>query len=119
MSRFASPLRYPGGKSSTLLQVREIIKYNKLEGGYYVEPYAGGCGLALSLLFEGTVKYIYINDLDRSIWAFWYSILKFPEKFIKKIEQTQITIDEWHKQKEVQSNKNLEDPFILGFSTFF
>lgn len=119
MSRFASPLRYPGGKSSTLIQVREIIKYNQLSNGYYVEPYAGGCGLALSLLFERTVKEIYINDLDRSIWAFWESILNNTARFIEKIETTSIDIQEWHAQKEIQSQKEHAEIFELGFSTFF
>ncbi len=47
-----------------------LLRENRLERGHYAEPYAGGCGLALSLLFDGYVSDIHINDIDRAIWAF-------------------------------------------------
>jgi hypothetical protein len=46
------------------------------------EPYAGGCGLALALLFEGHVSDIHINDIDRSVRTFWHVILNRTEEFI-------------------------------------
>ncbi len=67
MRRIFSPLRYPGGKVCLFDMVALILKSNRLERGHYAEPYAGGCGLALALLYEGYVSDIHINDFDPSI----------------------------------------------------
>ncbi|MDV0461092.1 hypothetical protein [Klebsiella quasipneumoniae] len=40
------------------------MRHNKISGGYYVEPYAGGAGAALYLLLNGYVNHIIINDAD-------------------------------------------------------
>ncbi|MFG4620631.1 DNA adenine methylase, partial [Acinetobacter baumannii] len=85
----------------------------------YIEPYAGGAGLALSLLFHRYVSNIHLNDIDISIWSFWYSILFKTDDFIELIKSTEITIDEWHQQKYIQNIKNEVDTLTLGFSTFF
>lgn len=119
MSKTPSPLRYPGGKTSIANMVAKVIKENNLTKCCYVEPYAGGCGLALSLLFDGYVHELYLNDIDRSIWAFWNSIITETERFIKKIQEISITIEEWHKQRDIQRNKDKFDDFTLGFSSFF
>lgn len=39
--------------------VNAILYHNNLNNGYYIEPYAGGAGLALSLLFEGHVNEVF------------------------------------------------------------
>lgn len=114
-----SPLRYPGGKAKVVPFVKSLILQNKLVGGSYIEPYVGGGAVALSLLFEGIVNDIYINDKDKSIFAFWHSILFETEKFCKKIKDVEITMDNWHEQREIQRHKETADIFELGFSTFF
>lgn len=119
MSRSASPLRYPGGKACLLDITLEIISVNDLEQKHYVEPYSGGCGLALSLLFEGHVTHVHLNDADRSIWAFWHSVLHSNDALVKLIENTEISVEEWERQRAIQSRKADADPLELGFSTFF
>lgn len=114
-----SPLRYPGGKSRISGFITQLIKDNNIIGGNYVEPFAGGAGVALYLLFNNIVKNIYINDKDISIYAFWKSILDDTDKFIRKIQETEISITEWEKQRKIQQNKVNESLFDLGFSTFF
>jgi len=52
-----------------------LIRLNGREGGVYVEPYAGGAGAALSLLYGEYVKQVLINDADSRIYAFWDSIV--------------------------------------------
>ena len=117
-NKFYSPLRYPGGKTKLAPFVKELFYENKLVGAHYLEPFAGGAGVALSLLFEEYVKTITINDYDRSIYAFWHSVVHENERFLRKIKQTAINLDTWKLQHEVQRNKKSEDLFDLGFSTF-
>lgn len=114
-----SPLRYPGGKSKLYDLFVLIIKNNFSHPVAYAEPYAGGAGLALSLLFNGSVKNIYINDINRSIFAFWHSVLYETDALIEMINDIPVTIETWHMQKEIQLQKEDIDLLSLGFSTFF
>ncbi len=116
--RFYSPLRYPGGKSKLSKFVSTICIENNVNG-CYVEPYAGGASVALFLLLEGYVNDIVINDKDRSIYAFWYSVLKKTIKFCNLIESADINLDTWRKCKDIQRNKGNSNLLELGFSTFF
>ena len=113
-----SPLRYPGGKNKLSAFIAKICIDNNING-HYVEPYSGGSSVALFLLLEGFVKRITINDKDRSIYAFWHSVLNKKNQLCDLIENTEITIDEWHKQREIQYNKEKAGLLELGFSTFF
>jgi len=116
--RFYSPLRYPGGKNKLAKFVALICKKNNIDG-HYVEPYAGGASVALYLLVNGYVKEITINDFDRTIYAFWYSILSDTERFCRKIKNTEITVENWKKFKKIHKNKKAANLFDLGFATFF
>ncbi|MFP4927936.1 DNA adenine methylase [Staphylococcus pseudintermedius] len=120
ISNLKSPLRYPGGKAKLYNKVKDIIQANySKELPIYFEPFAGGGGLALKLLSKGIVRKIHINDFDRAIYAFWYSILYYTEDFCKKISETEISISEWEKQKEIYLDSEKRNIFDLGFATFF
>lgn len=114
-----SPLRYPGGKSRLVVFIKSIIEQNYLKGGTYIEPFSGGAAIALALAIDGYMERIVINDYDRSIYAFWYSILHYTDAFIDKIRNTPLSLKEWHTQRIIQLDKQNTDLFDLGFSTFF
>lgn len=116
-----SPLRYPGGKAKIADFIKQVVKDNDLLDGVYVEPYAGGAAVALSLLMDEYVSRIIINDKDRSIYAFWHSVLYDTERLCKLIEETPVTMETWWEQRTFQSveNKETTDLLTLGFSTFF
>lgn len=77
-------------------------------------------GVALRLLFNDDVEKIMVNDFDKGIYAFWYSVLNYTEQLIEKIETSPITIEEWKVQRDIQNNKdNCENLLSLGFSTLF
>ncbi len=116
---FYSPLRYPGGKGNLSAFFYEAIKENDLSDGVYVEPYAGGASIALSLLFNEYVSSVIINDIDRSIYAFWHSVLYNTDKLCELISKTKINMNIWRKCKEIQRRKNRTALLELAFSTFF
>jgi DNA adenine methylase len=111
------PLRYPGGKRQLFDFVTKILEQNRLLGCTYIEPYCGGAGLALYLLFKDYVKRIILNDIDRYVYAFWYSVLNRPDEMCELVKKTTITVEEYKKQKEVY--KNSDDLFEIGFATLF
>lgn len=114
-----SPLRYPGGKSRLTNFMKLVIEKNNLTNGVYAEPFAGGSGVALGLLFDGYVDSILINDIDPSIYAFWYSVLYFEDELCALIQNTPVTMDVWHKQKAIFKLQDSSELLELGFSTFF
>jgi len=121
MKTFYSPLRYPGGKSKLAKFIALLCEKNQIDNtsGHYVEPYAGGASVALFLLFNGHVSEVSINDSDRSIYAFWYTILNHNKKMINTIKKTKVDIKTWQKCRDIQRDKDKAPLFDLGFSTFF
>lgn len=117
--KFYSPLRYPGGKGKIADFIKLVIEKNVLIDGHYVEPYAGGASVALALLMNEYVSTIHINDIDQSVYAFWYAALNDTEAFCKKIMDTPITVKEWRNQKKIQKSLNENNITDIGFSTFF
>jgi DNA adenine methylase len=114
-----SPLRYPGGKAKLFGYFTEVITQNNLFSHTYCEPYAGGAGLALKLLSSGFVQNVALNDIDESIFAFWESVLRYPDDFCDLIYNTPICMEEWYRQKEIWKSRDLSSPLALGFAAFF
>lgn len=117
--RYASPLRYPGGKTGLTGFLSNVIQRNGLSGCKYYEPYAGGAGAALSLLKLGEVSELYLNDADRRIFSFWQSAISESERFVERIHSVPLTIQEWHRQHEICSTPDSHSQFDVGFAAFF
>lgn len=116
--QFNTPLRYPGGKGKFAPFVKDLMLTNSLNGDY-LEPYAGGAGVALDLLFNNYCKNIHINDLDIAIFNFWISVTEDTECFLRLLHDTPVTIEEWFKQKDILENPDDHSQISHGFATFF
>jgi DNA adenine methylase len=119
MSRFCSPLRYPGGKNCIFNFVSNLFYENDLLGVSYAEPYAGGAGLALRLLFEEYVDRIYINDFDKAIYAFWTAIINNPDKFCAWAADVDVSMESWFHYRDIQRDFENANNFELAKATFF
>ena len=118
MEQFNTPLRYPGGKGRLTQFVADLIEANGMTGCHYVEPYAGGAGIAITLLYLEYASHIHLNDLNRSVHAFWHSVMNEPDEMCRLVRETVPTMDEWRRQKAVQADMDASI-LALGFSTFF
>ncbi len=114
-----SPLRYPGGKTKLYDKVVGILKQNGMEDVIYVEPFAGGCGLAIKLLLHGDVSSIIINDIDPAIFAFWHCVLYKTEELCSRLAECRITIKERDRQIKVLMDVNHHSTIDIGFATLF
>lgn len=114
-----SPLRYPGGKGKLAPFMGLMINKMNIQNGTYIEPFAGGAGVALELLMEDYVDDIVINDYDKAIYSVWRAIINEPENLVDRILQTPVNIDEWKKQKEIYVRQNRKYSLDLAFATFF
>ena len=114
-----SPLRYPGGKARLSPFIKLLIENAGIEKPVYIEPYAGGAGVALSLLIDGIVDEVVINDYDKAIYSMWRAILEDTEEFVRLIEETTVNVEEWYNQKRIYSENNKKYSVELGFAAFY
>lgn len=113
-----TPLRYPGGKTQLAPFVVDLLRANRLLGGVYAEPFAGGAGLAWRLLLAGHVSEVWLNDIDPTIHGFWYSVLSQTDDLCELIERTPVNMEEWHRQRGIME-RGRAGTLKLGFATLF
>lgn len=113
-----SPLRYPGGKTQFVPLIKAIINQNKLDGCEYLEPFAGGSGVGLRLLFDGNVDKLVLNDRDPAIFSFWESVLHDSGSFCELIDRADLSVLEWKKQKAIYLDPN-SSVLERGFAAFY
>jgi DNA adenine methylase len=95
------------------------MRLNNYAGRTYAEPYAGGAGAALSLLFGEHVDRILINDADRSVFFFWKAALERTDDFCELVLKTPLTVEEWRRQRAVYLNPHRHSFLKAGFATFY
>ncbi|MCB6416021.1 DNA adenine methylase [Faecalimonas umbilicata] len=116
---YYSPLRYPGGKGKLASFMEYMIDQLGHRGGTYIEPFAGGAGIAMELLLRNVVSRIVINDYDKAVWSFWKAILTETDRFVEEIRTVSLTVAEWQKQHEILVTQNDKYSFELGFAAFY
>lgn len=117
--KFYTPLRYPGGKGRLSGFMKSVFECNNLCDGTYIEPYAGGAAIALTLLLEEYAWKIVINDVDPLIYAFWHTMLEETEWFLKKISDTPVDMSTWYQCKSIHQHYQDYSLREVGFATFF
>ena len=116
---YYSPLRYPGGKGKLAPFVKLLIKKTNHTDGIYVEPFAGGAGIAIDCLLNNIVSEIVINDLDKGIYSFWKAILTDTNRFTNDVLNIPLNINEWEHQRQIYFSNNTRYSYELGFATFY
>ena len=121
LNHLVSPLRYPGGKGCIYKFVSKLLYENDLIGINYAEPYAGGSGLALRLLVDEYVDNIFINDLDVSVYAFWYAVLNHNVELCDWVENVSLNVETWLKYREIHQNAagGIYDLLDIAKATFY
>lgn len=115
----ASPLRYPGGKSALAGLLGQLRRVNGLGDREIAEPFGGGAGASLSLLYLEETRCIKINDADPAIHDFWWTLVNRPEPFLSMLSQTRVSIGEWRRQRDVYRSKGRVTRLRRGFSAFY
>ncbi len=118
-NKLYTPLRYPGGKARFAPFVGSIMTANSLTDGHYLEPYAGGAGVALELLFHGFASHIHINDFDSAIFDFWFSVTRHPEDILRLLFDTPVNMDQWFHWRSVLRGEIPASQTHRGFATLF
>ena len=113
-----SPLRYPGGKAKLYNLVQAIIAQYGKDVDTYVEPFAGGAGIAIGLLLNRQIDKIIINDINIGVYSFWDSVCNDTENLLRLIRNTDINVENFIQQKNIYKSET-KHSLELGFATFF
>ena len=114
-----SPLRYPGGKGKLAKFMAAVVRANGLSDGRYIEPYAGGAGIAWELLITGVVRRVVVNDISPQVFDFWTCVVGHTEELCRRIRDVPLTVEEWDRQKAVFARAAESSTLDLGFSCFY
>lgn len=114
-----TPLRYPGGKSRLANFVKLLLLKNNFAPVHYIEPYAGGAGLGITLLLHGFARSITVNDIDPLVHAFWKSAIFNTELLCRRIASTRVSMSEWYRQRDIIDNRENHSTLSVGFAAFF
>lgn len=81
MAEIKSPLRYPGGKSRAIQQMKHLLPKEFEE---YREPFVGGGSFFIYLKQKRPDLKIWINDLNPELYYFWKYVQVDSEKLARE-----------------------------------
>ena len=116
--RYASPLRYPGGKASMTPLLRALRHLNDIDDLPVAEPFAGGAGASLSLLYADDATEIHINDFDPAIYDFWWSAVHDSTRLLHYLDTVPISVEEWQRWRAVYHDAGASR-LRRGFAAFY
>ncbi len=103
-----SPLRYPGGKARFTNFIWQALSSLEEPVEIFAEPFCGGAGVSIALLETGKVQRVAINDIDPLVASFWQIVFGRGRKsrdnlewLIRQVELSEISLDEWRRQKSL------------------
>lgn len=82
------------------------------------EPFAGGAGASLSMLYREETPDIHINDADVAIYSFWASVTSNIDDFANMIASAELSIVEWQRQRDMYRS-SASSELDRGFATFY
>jgi DNA adenine methylase len=91
-----SPFRYPGGKTWLVPWIRRWLLSRDTIPAEFVEPFAGGGIVSLTVAAECLAHHVTMVELDEQVAAVWQTILQDPEggRWLgEQIRQFDLTID--------------------------
>lgn len=115
---YISPLRYPGGKAALANFLADLIDLQHPRPRVYVEPFAGGAGAALRLLYGEHVDRVVLNDLNPGIAAFWRAVFHHTDDLIERVRFCELSINAWHGYRAQYLSGECSD-IELGFATLY
>lgn len=70
-----SPFRYPGGKTWLVPRIREWLGSFAYKPKFFIEPFAGGGIIGLTVAFENLADKVILVELDEQVASVWHIII--------------------------------------------
>lgn len=74
-----SPFRYPGGKTWLVPYVRQWLRSFEYNPVHFVEPFAGGAIVSLTIAAENLADHVTMVEIDEHVSAVWHTIFNDPD----------------------------------------
>ncbi|HEX8772844.1 MAG TPA: DNA adenine methylase [Pyrinomonadaceae bacterium] len=74
-----SPFRYPGGKTWLVPRIRQWLASRSTYANEFIEPFAGGGIVSLTVAAERLAKHVIMMELDSQVAAVWRTIIEMDE----------------------------------------
>jgi DNA adenine methylase len=104
-----SPFRYPGGKTWLVPLITQWLLSKEKRPRYFIEPFAGGGIIGLSVAFEKLANQIILVELDDQVASVWKTIISGNYEWLaKKIENFDLNsenVDEALNQKALSTEE--------------
>lgn len=81
-----SPLRYPGGKTWLVPEIRKFLKRLDFRPKLFVEPFAGGGIASLTAVMDGYVDRALLCEKDPDVSNLWRCILDDADELARRVE---------------------------------
>jgi DNA adenine methylase len=109
-----SPFRYPGGKTWLVPQVRKWLGSLRSRPKLFIEPFAGGGIVSLTVAFENLADHVLMVELDKDVAAVWQTMLSDENDWLaERIVSFRLT----HESVREELAKNPRDTKHLAFQT--
>ena len=82
-----SPLRYPGGKTWLIPEIRNWLFGLDHRPEIFIEPFAGGAIASLTAVIEGYVDRAILCEKDPDLSILWRCLFREPEPLAQQIER--------------------------------
>lgn len=82
-----SPLRYPGGKTWLVPEIRKYLAGLEFRPEVFVEPFAGGGIASLTAVMEGYVDRAVLCERDPDLANLWQCMLQESEELARRVER--------------------------------
>ena len=79
-----SPFRYPGGKTWFVPYLRDWLHSKSEQPTRFIEPFAGGGIVSLTVAFERLAKHVVFSELDSGVAATWRVVLNGQAEWLAK-----------------------------------
>ncbi len=109
---FRSPFRYPGGKTWFVPRVRKWLGSKERPPAHFVEPFAGGAIVGLTVAFEKLADHVTLVELDSDVAAVWKTMLNGQGRWLaKRILSFDLTSDSVQATLETPPETTREQAF--------
>ena len=99
-----SPFRYPGGKTWLIPRIRTWLRSLPAKPETFVEPFAGGAIVGLTVAFEKLANRVHLVELDEAVASVWQTIFSDDNGWLReriltfqmRLDNVQATMKEPH-----------------------
>lgn len=93
-------------------------QWTGMEVEIWCEPFAGGAGAGLSLLFDDAVGELWLVEQHRGLFSFWQTVITDGHRFADRVANTTPTMDLWEHCRELLADPEPVAVDDLAYATF-